>query len=859
MSKEHQGRRTLPEEVQVAEQRYIANRRKEAGIQEHEPDSEKPVEQLFGIALSGGGIRSATFSLGILQELARARVLRLADYLCTVSGGGYLGACLSSLMSKATDLGGKSWRDTNKTFDVEDNFPLHDVDQIHHLRKHGDFLILRKGLIRRDVLRAIGTILIGLLCTMGMFLVFMSGIACLFMACTDWLAGPGLWSNETSSSMWARFRTALEMDSGFLLVFCGGFAVAATLWMYTFHTRTESAARGGSGETSVERGQRFRLKAFFGFIFAGMVASIVFAQFLDPEKTTNPALLLWPLSYSVGAWLAVFLLFIFVAAGSSKRWDNTHRSLFGAMQGICLYCMIASLMIPALVIAIDALQGGSLPSGLAAVISLIAARVFAKHEPAKLGAGAGLWRKALTAAPMAVLALAVVVLVAAVFLFLGSAAIACGITDWKWGLWLAAVAALVVFLGLGTLLDFNRISPHYFYRDRLAETYLRTEARVGDELKIVRDDYHLKIRELHQCADGENASAGGNPAPYHLILCSLNLPGSRDLARKDRRSDHFIFSQEYCGSSTTGYVPTEKYRKGKTKLCAAMTISGAAASSMMGFYTSFGQAFAMTLFNVRLGFWLINPRLYYGTEGYAETARSRTDLEAGMLSHDVRANRCLERFVFWPFYLYREFTASGDAQHQLVNLSDGGHTGDNLGIYPLLQRRCKLIIACDGEADPKYNFGSLTAAMRQIYTDENVIVDFKLMNLKPSESGGRPVSHYLIGKVRYPKCEDANGKPTSEASTGWIICLKSSLLMKKEPATVIGYASKHKDFPHQTTADQFFDDDQFEAYRALGEHIARTMVADSGLAAETEGDSGDAVTTKMLVDWCDAEYAKIDS
>ena len=49
---------------------------------------------------------------------------------------------------------------------------------------------------------------------------------------------------------------------------------------------------------------------------------------------------------------------------------------------------------------------------------------------------------------------------------------------------------------------------------------------------------------------------------------------------------------------------------------------------------------------------------------------------------------------FWPIWLWREITMGTDERRALVNLSDGGHTGDNVGIYPLLQRRCKLIIAC---------------------------------------------------------------------------------------------------------------------------------------------------------------------
>ncbi|MCE7977798.1 MAG: patatin-like phospholipase family protein, partial [Nitrospira sp. NTP1] len=49
-----------------------------------------------GLCLSGGGIRSATFSLGVLQSLARLQLLDKFDYLSTVSGGGYIGSWLTA-------------------------------------------------------------------------------------------------------------------------------------------------------------------------------------------------------------------------------------------------------------------------------------------------------------------------------------------------------------------------------------------------------------------------------------------------------------------------------------------------------------------------------------------------------------------------------------------------------------------------------------------------------------------------------------------------------------------------------------------------------------------------------------------
>ncbi|HAN48811.1 MAG TPA: hypothetical protein DCQ20_08060, partial [Nitrospira sp.] len=49
-----------------------------------------------GLCFSGGGIRSATFGLGVLQSLARLQLLNKFDYLSTVSGGGYIGSGLTA-------------------------------------------------------------------------------------------------------------------------------------------------------------------------------------------------------------------------------------------------------------------------------------------------------------------------------------------------------------------------------------------------------------------------------------------------------------------------------------------------------------------------------------------------------------------------------------------------------------------------------------------------------------------------------------------------------------------------------------------------------------------------------------------
>src|SRR5262245_14964027 len=86
------------EAVKKDELKAIQRRREQAGLA---PDptqngSDFP-RQLVGVALSGGGIRSACFNLGFLQALVQRNLMRYVDYLSTVSGGGYIGSFFSSL------------------------------------------------------------------------------------------------------------------------------------------------------------------------------------------------------------------------------------------------------------------------------------------------------------------------------------------------------------------------------------------------------------------------------------------------------------------------------------------------------------------------------------------------------------------------------------------------------------------------------------------------------------------------------------------------------------------------------------------------------------------------------------------
>lgn len=319
-----------------------------------------------------------------------------------------------------------------------------------------------------------------------------------------------------------------------------------------------------------------------------------------------------------------------------------------------------------------------------------------------------------------------------------------------------------------------------------------------------------------------------------------------------------------------------------------MTISGAAVGSNMGFQTSFARAFALTLFNVRLGYWLVNPRVYdQDLEDKEEIIQFPTEKQPKTKWLDENWKHkifpflpdYLEKNIWWPWFLRAELFGATNSQGRLVNLSDGGHTGDNIGLYPLFQRRCRLIIASDAECDPGYSFSSLINAVNQIYIDENVEVEIDVTQLRPDQDGDPAKTHFLIGRINYPEDPDRleldPNDEDAKASTGWLIFLKSSLIhnyyrslknqshhahdhKKHEPPAVQSFAARNRDFPHETTADQFFDDDQFEAYRALGFHVATSMFDSIEKWRKTTNrkETMDAPSMEELIKWCAFEFQK---
>lgn len=251
-----------------------------------------------------------------------------------------------------------------------------------------------------------------------------------------------------------------------------------------------------------------------------------------------------------------------------------------------------------------------------------------------------------------------------------------------------------------------------------------------------------------------------------------------------RLTDFFLFSPAYCGSPLIGYSETQQWEHADPDLDlgTAMAISGAAASPLMGLGTARYLSFWMALLNLRLGYWVRKPDPRVGVCGDAPGLG----------------------------FLLREMIGRIDERKRYLNVTDGGHV-ENLGVYELLRRRCKFIIAIDGEQDPSMTFHALTNLQRMATIDLGVTIDIDLSDLRLREKG-LSRSHFQFCRIRYPL------EPGEQQAIGYLLYLKLSLT-GNEGEFLGRYRLDEPAFPHHSTANQFFTEVQFEAYRALGEHV----------------------------------------
>jgi Patatin-like phospholipase len=895
---------------------------------------------LFGLALSGGGIRSATFNLGVLQGLAEARLLREVDYLSTVSGGGYIGAWLATWIKRSGgDEHQRGVVEVERQLQVE---PLPSPDDenvraVRFLREYSNYLTPRTGFFSADTWTMIaiwvrntllnqavlvmtlasilaipwmiwtalivlvpqpGTIAAGLFGS-ARYLTTIGGVLLLTAsAITGWqlrryhdpprdrqkekekMLGPagvlswivvpvlaGVWllsvaiykSLPQFADEAFRYRTFIQLSELFVSGLLG-VAVIGKYWLCFLEDRIVSKATVGSTFwswigvlTIVPLGSV--LPAVTGaaaiVALAARVAQVKIPAGY-PEISLHWAVLGVPAIISILGLMIVLKLGIF---GRNLRDDHREWwSRLGAWLAIVtlawLVLFVFGMYSPLLFkYGTARLQKFVVTSGGIVWAAWTAAGVLLGKGEKSSGVGemmkrARVRRWVVALAPYVFIAgLLVLVATGACWFVAGIApadltASATSQAHWtRQGLmWHWLMAGPLTFLALAFLMssrvDVNEFSMHHFYKNRLVRCYLgasRDRRRdiahrcpdpftgfdSADDVDIAdlrvepgRDDDDLKDEKKSKNEEKLRPYVG----PLPIVNVALNLVHGDDLAWQERKAQSFSFTPLHSGyerdeSATEaadrfapeGYRPTLLfgYPPFGIGLGTAVAISGAAASPNMGYHSSTPAAFLMTMFNARLGWWMGNPRDKYSW--------LRSGPRRGLL------------------YLVNElFGLTNDRAH-FVNLSDGGHF-ENLGIYELVRRRCRYIVACDAEQDDALKFNGLGNAIRKCRTDFGTEITIRATRIQPAAGTPHSTIHCVVGDITYP-----------DGEVGTLLYLKASVT-GDEPADVLEYKARQPAFPHHSTSDQFFDESQFESYRKLGFHVVQMAfdIADSRNAVVEE-------------------------
>ena len=865
----------LRDEIAAINQRRIRLGRKPLASEVGD-DASKPIDTV-GLALSGGGVRSAAFSLGVLQALNHHEVLRNVDYISTVSGGGYMGSSLTATMTRTGGqfVFGKGASDAIEHTPSE----IKDTPAVGHLRNYSNYLIPTGA---RDLLTGIAIIIRGLIANLSLVLPVL-----LLLAAVTILANP----NRTALGCHALCDNMPfgQLSFPFTLITSLSGVALFLLWaLYRSFLRPERAAEFRTLLPRLASVYLLLLVAVFllelqTFFLRGMFdlmerfasqghdvgLSETFAsqgQDVDPRETfasrgqgsfgwlTGGLAVLAAIATSVATIVTLFsraLAEIFKAANAGARLSTKIMAALGkfafwiAGAALPLLIWLAYLYLSYWGIINDkrppdpraahtacqlnlSYWGNNKPPVPAAQTACQSAPTPpTESEPTKSGpTKCDNWKEQADRVsrskdekgehtPKWMIAISsrfTYSVFCPALRTISSSQLFDPILDRPMVLLYGSFGLLLLILPW--FLRPNANSLYQLYRDRLSKAFLfdpqdpgpvtRNKASIDQGPDFPALD-QLRVSDLSTTA-----------APYHLINAALNIQGSDYANQRGRNADFFLFSPCYVGSEATGYAHTVSFEKttGCLDLATAMAISGAAASANMGSSSIRPLRPTLALLNIRLGYWLKNPR-YAGSKGLAMSS----GLPWRRLINALKGST--------PFLWAAEITGllSEDSNH--VYVTDGGHI-ENLGVYELLKRRCRLIVVVDAEADFAMHFPSFITLQRYARIDLGVIVDVPWSNIKmttcalmggdsganqstpPKPSGG---PHSAIGCIEYGSGE-----------RGYLLYIKSSLT-GDENDYIRDYARRYERFPHETTGDQFFSGEQFEVYRALGFHIAHGVLS----------------------------------
>jgi hypothetical protein len=780
-----------------AEAEMLRDERAKVAMGRNRPNSQTP---WLGLALSGGGIRSATFCLGALQALARDGLLRHFDYVSSVSGGGYASSALQWKWhdSSGSDTGSRFPYGTAAASSLES-----ENESLKYLRWHASYLAPGGGI---SIWSAIAVLLRTLLISMFVWVPIATTVMVALFIVTgahnfyETYSNMGEFKVPSLQAMtftipWLNLAVS-NFTGGFLaiLIFLVLIAVGGTVFLAIISILIPPETINNRGER-IARACRCAVIGVTGLAISYGAQKHFAGSFnvLDPT-TSAIAISLQGFgafafcSIIVGICQAVGWLEIGFNYASRRRYEISATKWFPSLIACGL---LASL--PPTFEKLSNFLSSYPTSGAAIVATLTVASGF-------LSGLYGHFVQAQRLAPQSATRWAACA-AAGIFLYLGmllAYAVArflispsdIHLTPAQGQVFREYFFAILIFsLAFGYWSNVNYLGLHRFYRDRLMEAFLPS-----DEQKAA-DDPNYSDADRIPLADFWPPTS---PRPYPILNTNVILVHDRDQTLALRGGASFQLSPLYLGSSATGWLATGLHdkRHGPITLASAMAASGAAANANAG-YIGTGitrerlVSIVMMLLNLRLGLWI----------GAPNASPRRPNYFSPGLSHGI-------------------FRRGYRHDSNYLELTDGGHF-ENLGIYELIRRRCDLIVALDSEEDPATAMSALASACQRVREDfgAEVMISTEADAIAPTDSMGYPSDAkfvkqpYFVVTIKYP--EETRAGIREGEKTGTFVYVKSGMI-KDLSFSAKGYKAKFPEFPNQSTVDQFFDPAQFEAYRELG-------------------------------------------
>ncbi|MGO8038973.1 patatin-like phospholipase family protein [Rhizobium leguminosarum] len=740
---------------------------------------------LRGLTLSGGGNRSAAFSLGVTQALDSLRpddedqVVDAFDYISSVSGGGYMATSIVSGLMQAP-----------YTYPFASKLDSAETDETKHLRDYSNFLT-PNGLI--DYLTSFSLVLRGLLVNLTIALPLVLLLAVFTAACqptVESLTKPDFFGIPLENLPFpiANFSALKGFTLTTNLIFLAAVLIFASALFTSITFRTGTLT--GRSRLSLWLGVLVAviLVSAFSEVQPLIIAGMFFASGSSGTLPADTNTMLTSIGKIIPTLAAVLVPVAGLLIATAQKLANIVKAAVGEDTWKAAIQKRASLI---------ALYASALiVPGLFWVAYLYLAYWAIGGGPSGLNPNAPSWIRAI---PESRLYTSLPVIG-----FLGPIASA-----YFW----TALFLVVICLFVGP----NSNSLHQLYRDRLATAFLFSRSDAGnDDFEADAGNWNFSSLKRFDSSPGEDCRRkwrfGASFSPYLLVNTAINLAGSKEMNRRGRNADNFIFSPLFVGSETTGYSKTTDLEHvANVSLATAMATSGAAASANMGNHTIRILTFSLSMLNVRLGYWLANP--------------NRLEMFSNWTTK-LRAN-------VGTWYFATEASGRMTESRLNVYLTDGGHV-ENLGIYELLRRRCKVIVAIDAEADPGMTFESFVKLQIISRIDMGIRIDLPWKKIskhalevsqsicKGNEVANAKGPHGAVGIIHYGPEE-----------YGLIFYIKSSM-SGDENDYVMDYKVRNPTYPHESTLDQFFSEEQFEVYRALGFHAARGFFSGADNVAQPD-------------------------